>query len=277
MPFEKESLSYLNEGIRDEVFTWLLSARYWLGYLTGISGKNFGALCHELQFMWYSNWGVRVSISPVSDHSPYYIMFRDSSLEFQQKTFEYHLPKSEYKSLDLEFLKLTFEVEYLIEHFFPGIQRTNTWTVCNVKESDNCIGKKYGKISLCYVIGDTMICDDCLHSRKEKDEKGFEGFVYLIGNHEQKIYKIGLSRQPKERYKAFRTKLPFEVEVIHQIETTDMKKAEKVLHNWMNDKNAHGEWFNLSQADVDFMCNLATFEKDNFIDKSGNVVLEYPK
>jgi len=273
---EKESPTYLDDGMRRYVFNWLLSARYWLGLMVGISGKSFDIFCHELQFLWYTSWGIRVSITPVNDHSPYYEMFKNASYEFSSRVFEFRIPNDRVEKLDSEFLKVVSEVEYLIEHFFPGIQRTNTWAVCNELKSDDCSGKG-GFISLCYVIGEERICEKCLNSRKEKEAKGFEGFVYLIGNHEQKIYKIGLSRQPKERYKAFGTKLPFKVEILHQIETTDMKKAEKILHEWMKDKNTHGEWFSLSQNDVEFIYRLTTFEKDTFVDNLGNAVLEYPK
>lgn len=280
MSFEVESPSFLDEEIRNEVFTWLSNARYWLGYMVAINGENYGVLCHELEYGWnHSNWEIIASITPLSNRSPYYRMFEGTSREFRHKTFEYKIPSypTMTMSADLKLQKTTFEIEYLIEHFFPGIHRCNTWAVCNFNESENCIGKNNGEISLCGVFGETMICGECLRARTEKGVIGFEGFVYLIGNHEQKIYKIGLSRQPKESYKAFRTKLPDKVEVIHQIETTNMRKAEMVLLHWMSDKNDDSEWYNLSQSDIDFLCNLASFENDNFIDNLGNIILDFPK
>lgn len=276
MSSEKESPSYLDNEIRSQVVDWLLNARYWLGVMLGMNGKNFPLYCHELKYSWYSHNGVRVSISPANDHSPYYTLFRDSSTEFRYRVFDFRLPKSEYSELNESFLKLVSEVEYLIGKFFPNIERETTWAICESLKSDNCAGKN-GWINLCYVIREEKICEDCIHVNNQNNSSDFEGFVYLIGNHEQKIYKIGLSRQPRERFKAFGTKLPFKVEILHQIETTDMKKAEKILHTWMKDKNTHGEWFNLPQSDVDFICQLSTFEKGNFVNMSGNAVLEYPK
>lgn len=278
--FEVKSPSYLDEEIRNEVFTWLLKARYWLGYMVGMNGENYGALCHKLAYKWNrSNWEISVSIVPLSNRSPYYQMFEGASQEFRHKFFEYSIPSypTMNVSADLKLLKTTFEVEYLTEHFFPGIHRFNTWAVCNLNESENCIGKNNGEISVCGVFGETLVCGECLRARIEKGVIGFEGFVYLIGNHEQNKYKIVLSRQPKESYKAFSTKLFNKVEVIHQIETSNMERVEMVLLNWMSDKNDDGEWYNFSQSDINFLCNLAAFENDNFIDNLGNIVLNFPK
>lgn len=281
MSSKQEMPTYLDEGIRADVFDWLLNARYWLGFMVGISGENFGDHSHELKFSWHSNWGIRVFISPNGELSPYHKIFKEASYEFRYKIFEYCLPK---RDLDFDFdagpgssfLNSISEIEYLIQKFFPNIHCANTWTLCNVLESNDCYGKK-GYVSLCNNNGKMKICEKCSNARDERKAKGFDGFVYLIGNRKQKIYKIGLSRQPKERFKAFNTKLPFTVEILHQIEATDMKKAEKLLHDWMKDKNTHGEWFNLSQKEIDFICKLVTFEKDNFRDNLGNVVLKHSK
>lgn len=86
--------------------------------------------------------------------------------------------------------------------------------------------------------------------QKEKINKN--GFVYLlIGDNGN--YKIGASRNPKRRCQELRLSSCENHNIIHTIQTDDMFKLEKELHNIFNDKRNHSEWFKLDKNDVKFI------------------------
>lgn len=82
------------------------------------------------------------------------------------------------------------------------------------------------------------------------------GYVYLIQSISQH-YKIGRTRNPKDRLRTFNVKLPFEVDFIAVIRTKDMFSLEAELHQRFGDKRINGEWFDLSPDDVAYIKNLA--------------------
>lgn len=83
-----------------------------------------------------------------------------------------------------------------------------------------------------------------------------KGYVYLI-EAETGQYKIGRSKNPPNRLRAIGVKMPFKVEIIHTIQTNDMYSLEINLHQRFADKRVNGEWFALSQDDVDYIKGLA--------------------
>lgn len=154
------------------------------------------------------------------------------------------------------------EIEAEIKKFFPKIGQSNTWAICEAKESENCISQ-YGYFDICRQIDKKMICSSCMEKREQEKVK-YTGFIYLIGNIENGIYKIGISEKPRERYKAFKNKLPFEVKIIHQIPVDNMIKAEKRLHTYFSEKRTHGEWFQLDEKDLEFVLGVKEFIQDKF-------------
>lgn len=83
-----------------------------------------------------------------------------------------------------------------------------------------------------------------------------EGYVYLVKS-VSGHYKIGKSINPHDRIRTFGVKLPFEVEIIHTIKSLQYHALEKFLHAKFDDKRVNGEWFNLSDDDVDYVKSLA--------------------
>lgn len=82
------------------------------------------------------------------------------------------------------------------------------------------------------------------------------GFVYLIQAPDGS-FKIGRSKNVRDRVKTFNVKLPFDVEFLHLIETEDMYALEKSLHRRFASKRLRGsEFFQLSSRDVDYICSL---------------------
>lgn len=89
-----------------------------------------------------------------------------------------------------------------------------------------------------------------------KRQTASPGYVYLIQS-PSGAYKIGRSKNPENRLKTFGVKLPFEVEYIAIIRTSDMYALESDLHIRYSDKRVNGEWFALAPADVDYIKSLA--------------------
>lgn len=85
----------------------------------------------------------------------------------------------------------------------------------------------------------------------------YGGFVYLLQS-PTGAYKIGRTRDPKNRLKTFEIKLPFEVSFICTIQTTDMYRLEHDLHVRFAGKRVNGEWFVLEVEDIEYIKGLAT-------------------
>lgn len=77
------------------------------------------------------------------------------------------------------------------------------------------------------------------------------GRVYLVKAIGQDAYKIGASKNLTGRMRYFHTNLPFKVYLVHVIETPDPKRLERELHKLFAGKRINGEWFRLSEADID--------------------------
>jgi hypothetical protein len=74
------------------------------------------------------------------------------------------------------------------------------------------------------------------------------GIVYLLrsGPH----YKIGKTKDFDSRLGQIKLQLPFDVEVVHKIETDDPTGIESYWHRRFMSKRDNGEWFSLSVEDV---------------------------
>ncbi len=85
-----------------------------------------------------------------------------------------------------------------------------------------------------------------------------DGYVYLIRS-PTGAYKIGRSKNPKDRIQTFEVKLPFEIQYIVTIRASNMSGLERALHEKYGAKRINGEWFALDEQDVDdfrWLCYL---------------------
>lgn len=78
-----------------------------------------------------------------------------------------------------------------------------------------------------------------------------KGFVYFLRGMTG-IVKVGKSkRTPTRRIAEYSPLLPFETELIHVIECDDCAAAENELHTVLENNRLRGEWFRLTDRDVD--------------------------
>lgn len=82
------------------------------------------------------------------------------------------------------------------------------------------------------------------------------GYIYLMPS-PLGVYKIGLTTNPTQRKRHFTTMLPFDVEFIALIQSDDIKRLERQLHTKFKSKHYKGEWFHLSQEDVNYVVGLS--------------------
>lgn len=78
------------------------------------------------------------------------------------------------------------------------------------------------------------------------------GYVYLIRS--KYGYKIGCTKTIKKRAKTFNVTLPFDWSFHTILLTPNHHMVEQSLHSIMDTKRINGEWFNLSDSDVAYIC-----------------------
>ena len=84
------------------------------------------------------------------------------------------------------------------------------------------------------------------------------GYVY-IARAENGLHKIGKAKNPEQRVRGFAgAVMPFVIELIHTIESNDALQAESILHRRYQHRRRVGEWFELSERDVDALLEITT-------------------
>lgn len=74
-------------------------------------------------------------------------------------------------------------------------------------------------------------------------------FVYIIKGY-GRWYKIGVSREPKNRLKQLQTACPFKLEIVKTISTHKATTLEMDIHERFIDRRGEGEWFRLTESDL---------------------------
>jgi hypothetical protein len=92
-------------------------------------------------------------------------------------------------------------------------------------------------------------------NRQPEPKKQHPGYVYLLKS-DSGLYKISRTSKIADRVSWFTTKLPFKVELIHSFKCENMVETERQLHERFSDKQHTGEWFNLSDEDVEYIKGL---------------------
>jgi|GEM_PF-5983736 len=88
------------------------------------------------------------------------------------------------------------------------------------------------------------------------------GYVYIFKDIEvSQRYKIGRTNHPKRRLNKFGVELPFETAVIHILQTDDAVATEKYLHEQYAPQRKRGEWFDLTDTQLNEIRHLGQSSK----------------
>jgi len=89
----------------------------------------------------------------------------------------------------------------------------------------------------------------------DKDE-----YVYVFFNKHTNLYKIGITKNVRERYMMLSNQSGCWLDIINYYEIdgypfgcVSSRHKEKFLHDFFNDKRIIGEWFELNQKDLNFI------------------------
>ncbi|MBK9479891.1 MAG: GIY-YIG nuclease family protein [Bacteroidetes bacterium] len=91
------------------------------------------------------------------------------------------------------------------------------------------------------------------------------GYVYLLKS--EYGYKVGCSAKLNERINRFGVLLPFKFSVDSIIKCSDYMNTEKIIHNIFSNKRLNGEWFNLSESDLnelDIILSNMSLKREEF-------------
>jgi Meiotically up-regulated gene 113 len=94
-------------------------------------------------------------------------------------------------------------------------------------------------------------------ARKDREDEyaqqhpGRNGYVYIIQGGE--YFKIGLSVDPAKRIHAMNCKAPFPLQVRILLPSEDIDCLERELHTVFRPKRQRGEWFLLTEKDLEFI------------------------
>lgn len=88
--------------------------------------------------------------------------------------------------------------------------------------------------------------------------------IYLISDETNK-YKIGVSKDPKQRLKTLQTSNPTKLKILHYIDTKIPYKIETVLKRQYKLQNSNGEWFNLEKNQIDEFENTVKNIESNLL------------
>ena len=92
-------------------------------------------------------------------------------------------------------------------------------------------------------------------ARGTDNEQLKPGIVYLIQRGQ--YFKIGFTHNLPERLKTLRWKSPIRIKLIYYVFADDPLRLEAGYHSYFADKRGQGEWFKLTEADVENFAQLA--------------------
>ena len=91
----------------------------------------------------------------------------------------------------------------------------------------------------------------------ELDRAGFVYVIYLEDTASERFYKIGMAASFTARYDAHQCASPFPICVACAYFVGNMRAEERFLHAEFADKRVRGEWFRLTDSDLDQIARRA--------------------
>lgn len=83
-----------------------------------------------------------------------------------------------------------------------------------------------------------------------------DGYVYVFGNFEYNLFKIGASANPRQRMIQLAQYLPFPVEMVCTFKSSEKFADEKALHSFFEAEHVYREWYELSARDIDLLSEM---------------------
>lgn len=143
-------------------------------------------------------------------------------------------------------------------HEKTGISRK---TLSKLVNKESVMIKYETIITLCKLfncdISDLLNLLDEEDYKKQQDIKNKKiiekkkGHVYFIKDPEINLIKIGRSKELEKRFYALNKEFNENLEVVHKIYTDDCYSLEKILHERFDRVRFSGEWFKLSDEDIE--------------------------
>lgn len=81
------------------------------------------------------------------------------------------------------------------------------------------------------------------------------GYIYLIKNSDNH-YKIGITKNLGARFAQLQTGNSEKLTLINHSSVQDNRFVEKFLHKKFKSLNTHGEWYSLSESDIQYITDL---------------------
>jgi len=100
----------------------------------------------------------------------------------------------------------------------------------------------------------TTIKEEMDRVLKKGVETRQKGYIYFL--RANSYVKIGRTNNIDRRMAQIQPRLPFKTQVFHVVETNDPVKYEHFFHDKFKDKRANGEWFELSDDDLEWILTL---------------------
>ena len=123
--------------------------------------------------------------------------------------------------------------KYIVQSFKRhNVKKINNKTVTSIKVVE-LIKEFQIKFNKCPILA--------FRERLKTKVSNKKGYVYVIGNLNEKICKIGFSQKPKERLKGIQTGCPHILKIILLFEAE--KYTETKLHHKYSKYKLSGEWF----------------------------------
>jgi len=90
--------------------------------------------------------------------------------------------------------------------------------------------------------------------------------VYLIESYHNNItqYKIGVSKNPKQRLKQHKTSNPNDLLLLHEFESNWPFKIESTLKRMFSSSSIDGEWYSLTEEQVTKFKETCNLLENNF-------------
>lgn len=155
--------------------------------------------------------------------------------DFQVQDFETNFELNEWLIANIEYQEKAFDINSYLEKL-------------NTHAQERII--KEGKIDIAVrnLIEAKIISSERKKNNNANEKNDQNGYIYVIKS--DYGYKIGKTKNIKQRNKLFSVKLPFNFEYVLIKECKNYHNVEMILHNTFFEKHLNGEWFDLLNSDL---------------------------